>query len=305
MTTEMRQSTREVRDFLSDSSVWKQFLEQGGFKAGDIVITTYFKVGTTLTQQIVLQILHNGKVPQIDQAKLSPWLDSSFGDHQEMLADLKNQKGRRVIKTHLPADALPIDPEARYIYVARDGRNVGLSFYNYLSHFTAETRTEINEIYTKKTGIQSELVLPETDHEFFDLWLNNDGYNCGSFFDNVRTWWELKDLPNVLLLHYDQLAQDLRNKITVIAKFLGIPPETLDRETIENNCSFDSMKHRAEKLIPHGVSGNILDDPKAFFHKGPARNYREVLTPEQIKSYETIAEEKLGKECARWLEKGA
>ena len=305
MNTGMRQPTREIRDYLSDSSVWKQFLAQGGFRTGDIVITTYFKVGTTLTQQIVLQILHNGKVPQIDQAKVSPWLDSSFGDHELMLGDLKKQRERRVIKTHLSADAIPVDPDVKYIYVGRDGRNVGLSYYNYLSHFTAETRVRMNEIYKKETGIQSELVLPATDQEFFDLWLNNDGYNCGSFFDNVRTWWELRDLPNVLLLHYDQLTQDLRNQIDVIAKFLGIPPETLDRETIENNCSFDSMKHRAEKLIPHGVSGNILDNPKAFFHKGPARNYREVLTPGQIERYEIIAEEKLGKECARWLEKGA
>jgi len=64
------------------------------------------------------------------------------------------------------------------------------------------------------------------------------------------------------------------------------------------------MKHRAEKLIPHGVCGNILDDPKAFFHKGLSRNFKEVLPPEQIKRYETIAREKLGEECARWLEEG-
>jgi len=125
-------------------------MTQGGFREEDKVITTYFKVGTTLTQQIVLQILHNGKVPLKDQAKVSPWLDNSFGDHEEMLADLKNQKGRRVIKTHLPADALPIDPKASYIYVGRDGRNVALSYFNYLSHFTAETRTKMDEIYKQK-----------------------------------------------------------------------------------------------------------------------------------------------------------
>src|SRR5512143_1635342 len=75
-TYDIIQPTREVRDFLSYSGVWKKFQEQVGFRQGDIVIATYFKVGTTLTQNIVYQILHNGKFPQTDLAKVSPWLDS-------------------------------------------------------------------------------------------------------------------------------------------------------------------------------------------------------------------------------------
>ena len=33
-------------------------------------------------------------------------------------------------------------------------------------------------------------------------------------------------------------------------------------------------------MAPFG--GEHMDDPKAFFHKGPARDYRAELTPEQI-----------------------
>jgi aryl sulfotransferase len=107
-----------------------------------------------------------------------------------------------------------------------------------------------------------------------------------------------------LFLHYDQLSQDLRNQIPVIAKFLGLSPETLDTETIIRNCSFDAMKSRAERLIPLGVRGSILDVPNAFFDKGPERNYQHVLTQEQIKRYETTAKEQRGEEWARWLERG-
>jgi aryl sulfotransferase len=60
--------------------------------------------------------------------------------------------GRRVIKSHMPADTVPIDPRVRYIYVGRDGRNVVLSFHHYLSHFTRETRAKIDKIYREKTG---------------------------------------------------------------------------------------------------------------------------------------------------------
>lgn len=51
-----------------------------------------------------------------------PWLDSSWGDHAGMLATLKKQREagkRRVIKSHLPAEALPLDHKARYIFIAR------------------------------------------------------------------------------------------------------------------------------------------------------------------------------------------
>jgi aryl sulfotransferase len=140
---------------------------------------------------------------------------------------------------------LQIEPKVHYIYVGRDGRKVGLSFHNYLSHFTRETRAKINKIYSEKTGEKKELVIPASEREFFDLWLNNDGYNCGAFFDNIRTWWSIR-CPNVRFLHYDPLAQDLKNQVPIIARFLGISPEALDLDLIIRNCSYNSMMRRAE-----------------------------------------------------------
>ena len=295
------QPTTKVRDFLSDSSVWITFRVLDGFREGDIIIAPYFKAGTTLTQCIVLQILHNGKFTQEKMAEISPWLDSSYGDHGKMIAYLKNMRERRVIKSHVPAHALYIDPKVNYIYVGRDGRNVALSFYNYLSHFTDRTMHKINGIYKKATGKNIDLVLPQTEQEFFDLWLENDGYNCGSFFDNVKSWWDLRHSPNVLLLHYDQLSKDLESELPRIATFLGISPETLDTNSIIMNCGFEAMKERAERLIPIGVKGSILDDPAKFFHKGTNRDYRKSLTPQQITKYETMVRKKLSDECSRWL----
>ncbi|TVS76920.1 sulfotransferase domain-containing protein, partial [Mycobacterium helveticum] len=51
--------TRVLRDYLSDSRVWEDFLVQGGFVDGDIVVADPFKAGTTWTQRILQQILSN------------------------------------------------------------------------------------------------------------------------------------------------------------------------------------------------------------------------------------------------------
>ena len=130
----MIKPTRVVRDYLSDSRVWEKFLDEGGFVLGDIVVADPFKAGTTWTQRIIQQILNNGLELSESLWDSSPWLDSSWGDHEQMLLLLKAQRNagqRRVIKSHMPAYAIPIDSRARYIFVGRNGKDLGISLYNY------------------------------------------------------------------------------------------------------------------------------------------------------------------------------
>ena len=41
------------------------------------------------------------------------------------------QTHRRLLKTHLPVDALRFSPQAKYLYIGRDGRDVVWSMYNH------------------------------------------------------------------------------------------------------------------------------------------------------------------------------
>jgi aryl sulfotransferase len=297
--------TRVVRDYLSSSLVWKDFLEQGGFVPTDIVVADPFKAGTTWTQRIVQQILDNGEEPASGLSDTSPWLDSSWGDHPRMLAVLRGQRERgqrRVIKSHLPADAVPIDAEARYVFVGRNGKDIGISFHNYLKHFSAETMADIDRIHAEWSGDKTPLVIPDGMREFFDVWLDTGGYGCCDLFDVVKSWWKVANRPNVLLVHYDPLKQDLPGQIERIATFIGADPKRLRMPEIVEHASFGFMRSRAERLVPFG--GAHMNEPKAFFHKGPARDYRTELTPEQIERFDRKALEQLGPDCARWLETG-
>lgn len=297
--------TRVVRDYLSNSMVWDDFLTQGGFVEGDIVVADPFKAGTTWTQRIVQQILHNGEEPEGGLSDTSPWLDSSWGDHAGMLEVLKEQREagkRRVMKSHLPAYALPIAPEARYVFVGRNGKDLGISFHNYLYNFSGPTMETINRVHAESSADSAPLVIPEDMQEFFDLWLDTDGYQCCDLLDIMNSWWELRSEPNVLLVHYQQLKRDLSGQIARLAEFFSIDPASLQMDTIVEHCSFDYMSDRAEKMAPFG--GEHMSSAKAFFHKGPKRDHRNELTPAQVERFDRVALQKLGAECAHWLETG-
>ena len=111
--------TREMHNHHFDSTIWNDF----EFRDDDIVIGAYGKSGTTWVQQIVAQLLFDG-AEGVEVAEISPWLDLRVPPKAEKLPAVEAQTHRRFIKTHLPVDALVFSPKARYIYVARDGRDV-------------------------------------------------------------------------------------------------------------------------------------------------------------------------------------
>jgi aryl sulfotransferase len=160
----------------------------------------------------------------------------------------------------------------------------------------------INRIHGERTGDPTPLVIPDDMRTFFDSWLETDGYGCCDLFDVVRSWWERKDQPNVLLVHYRRMHDDPRGQILRLARFLGVDPAGLAMGSIEEHCSFAYMRERVEKMAPFG--GAHMTDPKAFFHRGPARDFRSELTPAQIDRFDRMAAAKLPPECAAWLETG-
>ena len=110
---------RELHNHHFDSNIWNDFK----FRDDDIVIATYGKSGTTWVQQIVSQLLFNG-AEDVSVAKISPWLDLRVPPKEVKLPAVEAQSHRRLLKMHLPVDALVFSPRAKYLYIGRDGRDV-------------------------------------------------------------------------------------------------------------------------------------------------------------------------------------
>jgi aryl sulfotransferase len=78
--------------------------------------------------------------------------------------------------------------------------------------------------------------------EYYLDWLNKDGFPIWSFWENIRSWWEVRNLHNVLIVHFENLKKDMPIEIRRIAEFIDIPINQRNWETILKHCSFDYMK---------------------------------------------------------------
>jgi len=288
--------TRELHNHHFDSTIWNDFQ----FRDDDIIIATYAKSGTTWMQQIIAQLLFEGD-PDLAVADISPWLDLRVPPKAAKLPYVEAQTHRRFLKTHLPVDALVFSPQARYLYIGRDGRDVVWSLYNHHANANQLWYDALNET-PGRVGPPIERP-PEDIREYWRDWLALDGHPFWSFWDNVRTWWQIRNLPNVRLVHFSELKRDLPGTIRQIAEFLQIPINESRWSAILEHCSFEWMKRNATKSVP---LGGLFWDAGAgvFINKGVNGRWADVLTAEEAVEYEKIAVSQLGPECAQWLATG-
>lgn len=288
--------TRELQNHHIDSTVWNDF----PFRDDDVVIATYAKSGTTWTQQIVCQLIFDGD-ESVSATELSPWVDLRLPPAPLKIAALEAQKHRRFLKSHLPVDALVYSPEAKYIYIGRDGRDVLWSLHNHHVMATPAWFAAINQ----SPGRVGPPVPPANPDivAYFREWLDGDGYPFWSMWENVASWWAIRDLPNLLMLHFNEMKADLPGSIRRIADHLGIEIDPARRDAIVEHCTFDYMKENAPKIMP---LGSVFWDggAKSFIHKGTNGRWRDLLTPDDVARYEATARERLGDDCARWLATG-
>lgn len=287
---------RELMNHHMDSTVWNDFV----FRDDDVVIVTYAKSGTTWAQQIVAQLIFQSSEETAVHA-ISPWVDLRVPPAAEKLAMLEAQTHRRIVKTHLPLDALVFSPKAKYIYIGRDGRDVLFSFYHH--HSTA------NALWYQIMNDTPGLVGPPIDppdpdvRSYFRTWLERDGYPLWSFWENVTSWWAARDLPNVKLVHFNALKADLPKEMRAIADFLDIEVSEDLWPAIIEHCSFDYMKAHAYKVAPLG--GAVFEGGASdFMNKGVNGRWKDILSAAESDAYERMAIERLGPECARWLTTG-
>lgn len=287
--------TRDMRNRHMDSTVWDRF----ALRDGDVVVASYAKSGTTWVQQIVGQLVH-GAAPDVPISTLSPWLDYRLTP-PETLRRLEDQAHRRILKTHLPLDALRFSPRARYIYVARDGRDVAMSLHH---HHLSGNALWYERLNSGPAGLGAPIGPPDPDpRRYFRAWLEGDGAPFWPYFENVRTWWAARSLPNVLFVHFNALKRDLEGEVRRIAAFLDIPIHGGELPAVLDHCSFGYMKAHAELVAPLG--GAIFEGGAAeFIHRGENGRWRSVLTDDDIAAYEARARSELGPECAAWLASG-
>ncbi len=290
-----------------DSRRWRDFQP----RSDDIVIATYPKCGTTWMQQIVALLVFQDTRPR-PVMDLSIWLDRRFGEPVEVaLERIEAQAHRRFLKSHLPADGLPLHDDVRYIHVARDGRDEAMSYHNHQLGLKPEAIARLSN-----AGLQDETIArpyPEplaTPAEHFHRWVtegaaadDSDGLPFVSFFRCEQSWWDVRSRPNVLLVHYNDLLSDLQGEMQRVAGFLGIEvPPSRWPEFVEA-AGFDAMRRNGDALM--GGSAALFDRGGAgFFHRGGNGHWRGVFAEEDLARYDALVAARLTPDCGRWLADG-
>ncbi len=288
-----------------DSTRWDYFASRND----DIVIATSYKAGTTWTQAIVAHLLfQDGQFPAAPFAA-APWLDMRIFPLELVLNKLKAQAHRRFIKTHLPLDGLLYNEKIKYLYIARDARDVFMSLWNHYTGMKDETRMLMN-ILPGREG--DELPPPPDDmHAFWRGWITrgafsweSDGWPYWSHLSNVQSWWDFRHLPNIELFNYSDMLADTEGEIRRMASYLEIDVSDSALSGIVKAVSFTEMKRQGELYAPGG--GELWKGgAKTFLHKGTNGRWRDVLSDEELAQYDAACDRVLSTECRAWLENGA
>lgn len=291
------QKTREIQSAVSDSTRWNEFR----FRNDDIVIATYAKTGTTWTQQIVGEFIFCGARTALFAGEVSPWVDFRPLPWDQVQQRIEAQQHRRFLKTHLPLDAMVFLPQVKYIYVARDGRDTAWSLYNHLAGFTDQGYAMINSA-PGRTGPLLERPAGDVV-QFFREWLDGAGLPLGaSFWQHTQGWFDASHLPNVLLVHFNNLKADLPREMKRIAAFLGIEIEEDLWPTLIEHCSIGYMRNLS--LQSPMMNTLFQDGGHTFFHMGVNGRWRDLLSTDDIERYEAAARANLTPACAHWVATG-
>lgn len=293
-----------------DSSRWEGF----EFRAGDIVISTPPKCGTTWTQRICALLIFQTARLDKPLTKYSPWIDMLTLPIADVKAELAAQTHRRFIKTHTPFDGIPFDERVTYLCVGRDPRDVALSWDSHFVNINFEVFWAARAAVVGNEDIAEMLEqgpppVPESPRDRFWAWIDDPtpatGAACSlvATLHHLHSFWKERARPNVRMLHYADLKADLEGEMRRLAADLGIAVPEGKWPELVRAATFDEMKRDADRTAP-GSTEDIWLDNSRFFRSGGLGEWRTMFGPGDDARYEARVRELADDAFAAWAHGG-
>jgi aryl sulfotransferase len=278
-----------------DSGRWLGF----PFRAGDIVISSRSKHGTTWVQMICALLVFQSPELPAPLWELSPWLDWLVTPCSDVFARLAAQRHRRFIKTHTPLDGIPNDERATYVVVARHPLDAAVSLYHQGENIDrARVRELIGETPSPVVTARPPLA------DWLRSWVDADP-DPAQVLDSLpgvmlhlSGAWAQRHRCNVVLVHYDDLVGNLDGEMLRLASRLGIAVP-MSWPDLVRAASFEWMRARADQLAPDPAG--VLKDRERFFRRGSPGAAREILSSGELDHYEERIAQLAPPDLLAWL----
>jgi aryl sulfotransferase len=243
-----------------------------GYKptAHDVFVATYVKSGTNWMMQIAHQLVNHGRGEFEHIHYAVPWPDTKLmgGGMRGYAIPIEDDsvwkaspEQKRVIKTHFGWDLLPYSPDARYIMVIRDPKDVFVSSYFF---------------FAKNGSIGDSNISVET---WLKLFLSERFVVWESWAANAAGYWAQRHRPNVRVVSFKAMKRDLPGTVRMLADFLGVQISQQELQAVCEKSSFDYMKRIDEKFRMWQMIPWIQVGP--MVRKGTHGGSSELLTTEQ------------------------
>ena len=238
---------------------------------------------------------------------ISPWLDMLTRSEDEVFGLLEAQTHRRFIKSHTPLDGLPLHDSVTYIAVVRHPLDVAMSDRDHSANVRDERAVELRESVAGPAELPFELGCPEEPAEFLRWFIDNDEpptgsgpYGLDDYCQQIRTYWDAREAPNVHLFHYADLWADRDGEMRRVAAALRVP---IDEDAVAGvrrggRARIDAVprgRHRARGAnIGHlGIARAVLP------RRAAPGTGRRCSAPEDIAHFEERLDELAG-DAAAW-----
>ena len=246
---------------------------------------------------MLAMLVHGGAELPAKLPVLSPWVDADLGVPADEVAEaLAAQKGRRVVKTHTPADGFPIWDGVTVIAVYRHPLDV---FFSLRKHTANQRNASDEDLY--------KWPLPQSIRAYV-----SKASHCDNFDEETLMTMAIHyantvlsgRLPDLKLFHYSDMVRDGRRTVEALAAAAGIDASARVIDTVTKATAFGAMQAKAADYAPVAGTGYWKNDAN-FFDSASSKKWDGKLTEEELALYRQRLEELIPDARARdWLEGG-
>lgn len=256
------------------------FKESLTFRAceGDVLLSAFPLSGAKWVQYIIQLILKHGEPIASNQEFVQGVRSIDHTNAREWKSPLP----MRLYSTRLPLRRDTMNPEAKYICVARNPWDSCVSFFHRVTDLS---------VYRFQDG---------TFEEFFDSFLE-DSFGLETYIDVVAEGYALKGEPNVFFVTYEELHKDAKTVVLRLASFLGeryakalegnaaMLRSVLDLSTAESmrDVLVVTMRAKGDGSSVNSKSGYRGDKSKyTLVRNAQVGEWKEYMTPNHLRRLE-------------------